>query len=454
MRLKVFPGSSIHGAINGSPGLAIPGDKSLSHRAALLASLADGESIIRNFQVSGVTRVMLEALRQLGVSWKLDDRVLFVSGKGFDGLLKPDQPIYCGNSATTIRMLAGALAAGGIHAILDGSSGLRRRPMGRIVNPLRTMGVPIQSSQGECAPLTLTSRDLSRPLLGVEHILPVASAQVKSCILLAALAADGQTTIIEPGPSRDHTERMLSSMGVEVESQRRISDNGETVYLTRIKPPESPILKPLGDITLPADISAAAFLMIATLITPQSNMTLAGLGINPTRTGLLDALRSMGADLRVEDTHSAGGEPIGTMVVKSSNLTGTEVFGDQVVRMIDEFPVFAAAAAMAKGDTLVRDAIELRHKESDRIAVLCEEMQKLGVQIEEKPDGFVIHGGKPIRGGHVEAHGDHRLAMALAVIGLAAEEPVIVEGADVVTESFPGFPHLLQSLGANISVEL
>ena len=384
MRFRVLPGSSIHGDIDGSHGLVIPGDKSLSHRAALFASLADGDSIIRNFQVSGVTRVMLEALTQLGVNWELDDRVLRVRGNGFDGLRTPDQPIYCGNSATTIRMLAGALAVGGVHTVLDGSSGLRRRPMGRIVNPLRSMGVPIQSSQGECAPLTLGSRDLSHSLLGLEHSLSVASAQVKSCILMAALAADGQTTIIEPGPSRDHTERMLSSMGVEVESQLRISDNGETVYLTRVMPLESRILKPLGDVTLPADISAAAFLMIATLITPQSNITLEGVGINPTRTGLLDALRSMGADLQVRDRCRAGGEPIGTITVKSSSLYGTEVFGEQVVRMIDEFPVFAAAAAMAKGDTLVRDATELRHKESDRITVLCVEMQKLGVQIEEK----------------------------------------------------------------------
>jgi len=213
------------------------------------------------------------------------------------------------------------------------------------------------------------------------------------------------------------------------------------------------VLMPCGEVTLPADISAAAFIIIAALITPKAELTLEGIGVNPTRTGLLDALRSMGADLCVDDITNAGGEPVGRITVKASELTGTEIFGDQVVRMIDEFPVFAAAAATANGTTVVRDAVELRHKESDRISLLCAEMQKLGVRIEERVDGFVIHGGNPIRGGHVESHGDHRLAMALAVLGLAAEEPVIIKGADVAAESFPNFPQLLQSLGANIKVE-
>ena len=453
MQLKVTAGSSINGCIDGLSGLEIPGDKSLSHRAALLAALASGNSVIRNFQVSGVTQVMLEALTQLGVAWSLEDKVLSVRGAGLNGLKKPEQPLYCGNSATTLRMLTGALAAGGVGAVVDGSDGLRRRPMGRIVNPLQAMGVPIRSTDAGTAPLILDERDPSCSLQGMEHKLSVASAQVKSCILIAALAADQPTTVIEPGPSRDHTERMLGSMGVELESQQRISGTGKTVYQTHITPLKHRDLHPLGDVTLPADVSAAAFLIVAALLAPDSQITLKGVGINPTRTGLVDVLTRMGADLEVENIHEIGGEPVGTLTIKSSMLAGTEVFGEQVVRMIDEFPVFAAAAAIAKGDTVVRDAAELRHKESDRIALLCVEMQKLGVQIEEKADGFVIHGGHPIRGGIVESHGDHRLAMALAVTGLAAEEPVTVLGADVVAESFPGFPQLLYSLGANILVE-
>jgi len=453
MQLKVYPGSSIKGHTGVSSALEIPGDKSLSHRAALLASLARGESIIRNFQVSGVTRVMLEALTQLGVNWELDRKVLRINGNGFEGLKNPDRSIYCGNSATTLRMLAGALAAGGVCATLDGSEGLRRRPMGRIIAPLQSMGVPIRSTRDGTAPLVLDERASSRPLAGAQHTLPVASAQVKSCILIAALAADGTTTVIEPGPSRDHTERMLSSMGVQIDSRRVILESGRTAYQTRVTPPESMYLIPRGEVTLPADISAAAFIIIAALITPQADLTLEGVGVNPTRTGLLDALHNMGADLSVDDITNAGGEPVGRITVKASELTGTEIYGDRVVRMIDEFPVFAAAAATANGTTVVRDAVELRHKESDRISLLCAEMQKLGVRIEERVDGFVIHGGNPIRGGCVESHGDHRLAMALAVLGLAAEEPVIIKGADVVAESFPNFPHLLQSLGANIKVE-
>lgn len=453
MRLRVFPGSSIHGRVNGCGGFEIPGDKSLSHRAALLASLANGESVIRNFQVSGVTRVMLEALTQLGVRWELEGKVLRVKGKGVVGLKNPYQPVYCGNSATTLRMLAGALAASGVGAVLDGSEGLRRRPMGRIIEPLQLMGVPIWGTGDGTAPLTLDRRDPSRLLCGGEHVLSVASAQVKSCILIAALAADRTTTVIEPGPSRDHTERMLSSMGVEIENRRVMSDGGGWIYQTRMTPPDGLSLIAPGEITLPADISAAAFLIVAALVTPRSEITLEGVGVNPTRTGMVDALRQMGADLLVEDAGGAAGEPAGRITVRSSDLGGTEVFGELVVRMIDEFPVFAAAAAAADGVTLVRDALELRHKESDRIALLCSEMQKLGVQIEEKEDGFVVYGGRPIRGGCVQAHGDHRLAMALAVTGLAAREPVIVEGADVVRESFPNFVELMQSLGAKITVE-
>ena len=435
--LTVTPGRPLVGEL-GSP--ALPGDKSLSHRAALLAAMADGESWIENFQVSGVTRPMLEALRGAGVPWNLEGTRLQVQGIG----LRPAQPmqplqVHCGNSATTLRLLAGALAAWGLPAVLDGTPGLRRRPMGRIVEPLQQMGVPIQAQPGGGAPLVLQAA-AARPH-GLHYRLPVASAQVKSCLLLAALAADDETLLEEDGPSRDHTERMLAAMGAGVESW---SEAGW--YRTRLRPPADGCLKPLA-MTLPGDISAAAFLLVAALITPGSRLLLRQVGLNPTRTGLLDALQAMGADLRITNRRESGGEPLGDLEAVYSLLHGVQVSGELVVRMIDEFPAFAVAAAFASGMTEVRDAVELRHKESDRISALGEELCKLGVGFAETPDGFTIQGGRPLHGARVNPHGDHRLAMSLAVAGLAAGGPVVVDSANIIDESFPEFARVLQQLG-------
>jgi 3-phosphoshikimate 1-carboxyvinyltransferase len=448
--LMVFPGRPLNGEIGGANEPALPGDKSLSHRAALLAAMAAGESRIENFQVSGVTRAMLEALSALDVPWRLDGKTLYVKGVGLGRAVDSGQlacPVrqgawlHCGNSATTLRLLAGALAAWGASATLDGSPGLRSRPMNRIVEPLRQMGVDIQATQG-CAPLTLQSS--ARPLRALEYTLPVASAQVKSCLLLAALAGDGETTLIEPGPSRDHTERMLRAMGVKVESGLTQGQG-----LTRITPPTPLVLSPL-EATLPGDISAAAFLIVAGLIIPGSRLTLRGIGLNPTRTGLLEALVEMGADLCISNQTEKGGEPLGDLTVGYSSLHGTRVSGERVVRMIDEFPAFAAAAAYAHGTTLVADAQELRHKESDRITLLGDELRSLGVSFTETPDGFIIEGGGALNGGVVQSHGDHRLAMSLAVAGLAARASVTVHGALAMQESFPEFIAVLQALGASV----
>lgn len=438
MKLTITPGNPLRGTA------LVPGDKSLSHRAVLFAALAEGTSRIENFLVSGVTRVMLESLTALGVRWHLDGETLTVEGRGLDGLRAPDQPLNCGNSATTIRLLAGALAAAGIPAVLDGSAGLRRRPMGRIVEPLRQMGVPIEASgEGGTAPLILKARPAGQKLSPLDLTLPVASAQVKTCLLLAALAADGPTILREPGPSRDHTERMLGSMGVEITSS---GDQEQGLYETRLAPPTAP-LRPI-QMVLPGDISAAAFLIVAATITPGSEIHLPGVGINPTRVGLIDALRAMGGMIEIIHPREQAGEPVGDLVVRSAELRAIEVSGPLVVRMIDEFSVFGAAAAFAQGDTRVRDAAELRLKESDRISTLCQELTKIGAAAEELPDGFVVHGGQP-RGGLVEAHGDHRLAMAMAVAGLAAQQPVSVLGAEMLNESFPGFVKILRDLGAN-----
>lgn len=443
--LIVHPSNHLRGEVGGPNGLKIPGDKSLSHRAALLAAMADGESRIENFLVSGVTHAMLDSLNRLGVSWRLEGQTLFVQGAGLgrpelgEYAVRPGAVLDCGNSATTLRLLAGALAAWGVEAILDGSPGLRRRPMQRIIEPLQRMGAAIDSADG-CAPLKIHPRHA--PLHSAELVMSVASAQVKSCILLAGLGADGELTVTEPGPSRDHTERMLRALGVSVETQA-----ANRITHMRCEPNRS--LPPLKT-RLPGDMSSAAFLISAALITNESEITLHGVGLNPTRTGLLDTLVEMGANIRMLNESQISGEPVGDLVIRSSRLRAADVGGERVVRMIDEFPVFSAVAAYASGMTRVGDAIELRHKESDRISALGQELRKIGVQFEETLDGFVIEGGGEVSGGVVESHGDHRLAMSLAVAGLAAQGEVHVQGARILAESFPEFVQVLNALGADL----
>ena len=307
------------------------------------------------------------------------------------------------------------------------------------------MGVPIHATE-ECPPLTLEVGQL--PLRAIDYRLPVASAQVKSCLLLAALAAQGSSILSEPGPSRDHTERMLSNLGVDVVC-RQVMEDGRLSYQTRVNPPRPLELK-AQDLSLPGDISSAAFLIVGALITPGSEIVLQDVLLNPTRTGLIDALRAMGAEIEVQWNGERHGEPVGNLTARYSALSGTRVSGSLVVRMIDEFPAFAIAAAYARGLTSVDQAEELRHKESDRIGALISELQTLGAEAAETPDGFSISGGRGLRGGEVHSHGDHRLAMALAVAGLGAKEAVVVHEAEVIQESFPGFATLLRSLGAQV----
>ncbi len=441
MNLQVTPGAPLLGEIH------LPGDKSLSHRAALLAALAQGESRIANFLVAGVTQAMLSALTTLGVAWELEGNHLTIWSPGPSSLKSPQAPIDCGNSATTLRLLTGALAATQVSAVLDGSPGLQQRPMKRIVEPLLQMGVSISSTDGH-APLALQKSSL--PLRPLDYSMPVASAQVKSCLLLAALAAGGQTTLREPGPSRDHTERMLRSLGVQVKSERLSLPELDTdQYLTQLLPPRQLVL-PVLDLELPGDFSAAAFLVVAALITPGSEVSLQQMGLNPTRTGLLDALLEMGADIQVSVTGESSGEPVGSLVVRHSNLHGTQITGPLVVRMIDEFPAFAIAAAFAEGETRVSQAGELRYKESDRITALCTELASLGANVAETADGFIIQGKHLAGGEQVASHGDHRLAMALAVAGLACQRPVTVLDAGIITESFPAFQQTLADLGGQL----
>jgi 3-phosphoshikimate 1-carboxyvinyltransferase len=438
----IYPGRALIGEAS------LPGDKSLSHRAALFAALAEGESCIDNFQDSGVTKAMLSALAELGVEWSLAGLRLRVTGPGWNGWRAPGTELNCGNSATTLRLLAGALSGSGLPGVLDGSPGLRRRPMGRILEPLRLMGAPVEAVQEEFAPLRLSSRSPQRPLQGIEYSLPVASAQVKSCLMLAGLAAESPLTLHEPGPSRDHTERMLRHMGCRVDSR---SDPHRRVSTVVLHPPQQPLL-PLR-MSLPADISAASFLIAAALISPGSQITLRNVGLNPTRTGILEVFQAMGADLSIGVKGEQSGEPFGDITASSSQLSGVRVEGDLVVRMIDEFPILAIAACFAHGATEVRNAGELRYKESDRITTVCRRLKLLGAKITETEDGFVIHGPCPLDGGTIDPHGDHRMAMAFSVAGLAARAPVRILQADIAGESFPGFFDTLTTLGAEVRTE-
>jgi 3-phosphoshikimate 1-carboxyvinyltransferase len=420
----------------------LPGDKSISHRAAILAASADGLSRIDGFLRAGVTQAMLDSLASVGVKWRWDGESLVVEGIGRTGFQAGERPLYCGNSATTFRLLSGAVTGrspwtsdtGSGEFILDGSEQLRRRPMRRVIEPLRKMGAEIRSLEnGDCPPLGITPSELT----GIEHILPVASAQVKSAILLAGLSASGSTLVQEPSPSRDHTERLLRALGVRLE---------EAPCRVRVFPIERPL--PGLAIRIVGDFSSAAFPMVAALIVPGSEIILQGVGLNPRRTGLLAVLRRMGADVVELDRSESAGEARGDLRVRAGPLSSTVIEGAEVVDMIDEFPVLAVAAARAEGITRVRGAGELRHKESDRISMLAAELRKIGIAVEESSDGFSIEGPAEIRGGPVDSHGDHRLAMAMAVAGLVSKAGVAIDGAECISESFPDFSGLMNSLGA------
>jgi 3-phosphoshikimate 1-carboxyvinyltransferase len=366
---------------------------------------------------------------------RLSDTELIVHGRGLHGLREPTDVLDCVGSGTTMRLLAGILAGQPFYSVLTGNEQLRRRPMGRIVEPLRWMGATVLGrDDGRLPPLTIVGGNLR----GIEYKLPIASAQVKSAILLAGLYADGPTVIHEPGPARDHTERMLAAMA--------------KVQSSKFKVQSSMIILQGGtelsalDIVVPGDVSSAAFLIAATCLVPGSEVVIEGIGVNPTRTGFLDALREMGADIVMENQREVSGEPVADLVVRSAGLKGIEVRGTQVPRTIDEFPILAVVATQAQGMTVVSDAAELRVKETDRIANIAAELRKLGARIEERPDGFVVEGPTPLVGTQLHSHGDHRLAMSLAIAGLVADGETTVEGAECIADSFPGFEATLRGL--------
>jgi 3-phosphoshikimate 1-carboxyvinyltransferase len=342
--------------------------------------------------------------------------------------------LFCAGSGTTMRLLAGVCAGQDFLSILDGTPALKRRPMARVAEPLRAMGARVLARAGGLPPLALRGGSLH----GIDYTLPVASAQVKSAILLAGLFADSTTTVREPSPSRDHTERMLKACGVELKI-RNSKFEIATSPVTEFRIPNS-------EFRIPNDFSSAAFFIVAALLVPQSEIYIEGVGVNPTRTGLLDALARMGARVKLENTREQSGEPVADLVVGAGELQSTTVSGEQVPRMIDEFTIFAMAATQARGETIVRDAQELRVKESDRLATLAQELRKMGAQIEERADGFVIAGPTPLRGARVDAHNDHRLAMSLAVAGLVARGETRIDGWECVADSFPNFGATLEQI--------
>ena len=411
--------------------IQVPGDKSISHRAVMFGALADGRSRIDGFLPSGDCLATLGCLEALGVEIdRHDETALTVHGRGLGGLQKPTGPLNCVRSGTTMRLLAGILAGQSFDCTLTGDPQLLRRPMRRITEPLRAMGAEIEDTDG-CAPLTIHGRKLR----GYDHTLVVASAQVKSALLLAGLYADGPTVVRQPGPARDHTERMLIAMGARM----AIAELNITLTPMDALTPNSLIV--------PGDISSAAFLLVAAALIEGSEVTIEGVGVNPTRTGLLGVLGEMGARIDIENAAVHEGEPVADLAVRFSNLRGVEVGGSTVVRMIDEFPILAVAATQAHGTTVVRDAAELRVKETDRIAVIVEGLRAMGARIEPQPDGFIVEGPTPLHGAEVDSGGDHRLAMALAVAGMIAEGETVVGQAECIPDSFPGFVGLIEELG-------
>ena len=409
----------------------VPGDKSISHRAVLLGAVADGLTTVRGFLRGEDCLATLAAMRSLGVRVDDSGEALVIHGAGMAGLEAADGPLDLGNSGTALRLLAGVLAAQPFASELTGDASLCRRPMERIAEPLRIMGADVATSGG-CPPLRIAG---GATLHGIDYSLPVPSAQIKSAVLLAGLWANGRTTVRSPGPSRDHTERMLQAMGVSIE----LAGDG---VVTLAGPARLTGL----EIDVPADFSSASFFIVAGLLGADDGLLIRGVGVNPTRTGLLDVLGDMGAHIELRNPGRRGNEPVADIWVERSELHGVEVGGDAVALSIDELPVLFIAAACAQGRTTVTGAGELRHKESDRIAVMAEGLRAVGIALEERPDGLIIDGG-PMQGGVVESRGDHRVAMAFAVASLAADAPIEIRSTAEVVTSFPGFVATAASAG-------
>lgn len=414
---------------NGLKGrITIPSDKSISHRAVIFSSLANGKSVIKNFSKGHDPLSTLEVCKNLGINYEFINNELHITSQG--RLQTPENPLYCGNSGTTMRLMAGVLAGQKFNSTLTGDQSLSKRPMKRIIEPLSLMGASIASNDNR-APLKISGAKLH----GIDYTSRLASAQVKSAILLAGLFADGKTVFTEPYLSRNHTELMLSYMGADIRT------NGLTVEISKSE------LKP-QTIEISGDISSAAYFIAAGLIVPDSEIILQNIGLNPTRTGILDVLKSMGADIEILDKRTVSNEITGDLRVCTSDLKSCEISGDLIPRLIDEIPVIAVLATQAEGTTVIKNAEDLRNKESDRIRAVVTELKKLGADIEETQDGMIINGKTPLKGGaEVDTYNDHRLAMSLYTAGLISEKEILIKDFDWINISFPEF----ESIFAQIS---
>ena len=400
--------------------IKVPGDKSISHRAVMLGSLANGVTEISGFLKGADCLSTIDCFRKMGIDIDINGENVTVHGNGLRGLLKPDEMLYTGNSGTTTRLLCGILAGQNFDTSITGDASIQKRPMGRVVQPLSMMGAKIEN---EYCPLYITGTKLH----GIDYKMPVASAQVKTAIILAGLYADGETVIHEIEKSRDHTELILSAMGADL-----TVDNLDIT------------VKPTNDLTavnvdVPGDISSAAFFLVLGAIMPNSQITVTNVGINPTRTGIIDVLKDMGADITLENVHTSAGETVADITVRSSSLKGTTVGGDIIPRLIDELPIIAVAAVFADGQTVIKDAQELKVKETNRIRAVVDEFNKCGIDITETDDGMIINGGKSIHGADFKTYGDHRMAMSLTVLAQLADGESTLDDSDCACVSYPTF---------------
>jgi len=412
--------------------ITVAADKSISHRAVIFSALARGESVIRNLLQAEDIQSTCRCMKNLGVNIQERNSILLIKGRGLQGLKEPDKVLDCGNSGTTMRLLTGVLSAQPFFSVLAGDHSLNQRPMRRVIEPLQLMGAELQGRQGgNYPPLAIRGRKLK----GISYLSPVASAQVKTAILLAGLNAEGITAIMEPEKSRDHSENMLAAAGASIQV------DGLRIQL---KPGKE--LSP-QEFVVPGDISAAAFFLVAATIIPGSELRICNIGVNPTRTGIIEALQQMGANIKLENLRTIGGEIIADIIVTASQLKGVKIEGEIIPRIIDEIPVLAVAMAVAEGESEVREAGELRIKETDRIAAICSELGKLGVAITELEDGFRIKGKEQqLQAVRVESYGDHRIAMSLAVAALIAEGETTIGNAGAVNISFPSFWDTLEKI--------
>lgn len=400
--------------------IKVPGDKSISHRAVMLGSLANGVTEISGFLKGADCLSTIDCFRKMGIDIDINGENVTVHGNGLRGLKKPDEMLYTGNSGTTTRLLCGILAGQNFDTSITGDASIQKRPMGRVVQPLSMMGAKIEN---EYCPLYITGTKLH----GIDYKMPVASAQVKTAIILAGLYADGETVIHEIEKSRDHTELMLSAMGADL-----TVDNLDIT------------VKPTNDLTavnvdVPGDISSASFFLVLGAIMPNSQITVTNVGINPTRTGIIDVLKDMGTDITLENVHTSAGETVANITVRSSSLKGTTVGGDIIPRLIDELPIIAVAAVFADGQTVIKDAQELKVKETNRIRAVVDEFNKCGIDITETDDGMIINGGKSIHGADFKTYGDHRMAMSLTVLAQLADGESTLDDSDCACVSYPTF---------------